>query len=195
MNGRPTRALKTTVHSWELPRSVSAGLAVLSVFLLLAGCGTKEPPWVEYGPPRGEETLQAMAVALIMSIEDQWASPNPIHAICVGVGRRVQWGLRRAGRGDDWDPTGFFFQELGDPGLPVFPLSGCIWGDDVEERVEETGARAAALGVSHVNWTTRRTATISVWIRESPQYYHAYRCEFDRSGGDWEAVRCLFQFR
>ena len=149
---------------------------------------------MEYGPPRGEETLQAMAMALIMSIEDQWASPNPIQAICVGVGRRVQWGLRRAARDEDWDPTSFFFRSLGDLGLPVYPLSGCVWGDDVEERVEETGARAAALGASNVNWITRRTATISVWIHESPQYSHSYRCEFDRSGGDWQAVRCLFQF-
>jgi len=149
---------------------------------------------VEYGPPRAEETLQAMAVSLIMSIEDQWASPDPIQAICVGVGRRVQGGLRRAARPDDWDPGGFFFRSLGDQGVPVYPLSGCTWGEDVEERVEETGARAAALGASHVNWVTRRTATITVWVRESPQYTHSYRCEFNRSGAEWRPVHCLFQF-
>lgn len=180
------------------PPARRSSLLVLAFMasLVLVGCfGTKEAPWVEYGPPRGEETLQAMAIALIMSIEDQWASPTPVQAICVGVGRRVQWGLRRAARDDEWDPEGPFYRTLGDLGLPVFPLSACTWGSDVEERVEETGARAAALGASNVNWLTRRSATISVWIRESPQYSHSYRCEFDRPDARWRPVRCLFQFR
>ena len=176
-------------------RRLVPAFVLVALFLFPVGCGTKKAPWVEYGPPRAEERLQALAVALIMSIEDQWGSGVPFHAICVGVGRRVQTGLRSAARAEDWDPSGFFFRTLGDQGLPAYPLSACGWGEYVEERVVETGARAVALGASNVNWITARTASIVVWIRESPQYTHSYECEFDRPDSEWRPVRCLFRFR
>jgi hypothetical protein len=77
---------------------------LLPTFLLVLGC-TRDPPRVEYGPPRSKETLQAMAVGLIIGMEDQWDSPTPIHAICVGVGRGVQVGPRTSERDRTWRPV------------------------------------------------------------------------------------------
>lgn len=174
-------------------RAPGVGLLLLLAAGAAAGC-QKPPPWVEYGPPRSEEIIQAMAVDLVMELQDQWDSPTPIHAICVGVGRRVWVGLNAAQREERWDPSDFFFRQLGPGRLPAFPLSACTWGEDVEERVRETGARAAAVGVSNVDWRTSRSAAVTVWIRENPQYNHSYLCQFDRSSGQWEPLSCTFRF-
>lgn len=158
-----------------------------------AGCGPAQAPWVEYGPSRPEETLQAMAVEVVLSQEAQWAPSGPRKAICIGAGRRVEVGLSSRSRQETWDPDVTFFRTLGAEGWLVYPLSACDWDDNVAERVEDTGAPAAAFGVSEVSWVSDRIATLTVNIRENPQRRHRYTCEFRRPGAEWVPERCVYR--
>lgn len=168
-----------------------AGPLILAVSLL-GGCA-REAPWLEHGPPRAQATLQAMAVELVLGMEEHWASPLEKNALCIGTGRRVRVGLRSGARDEIWDPEGAFLRALKAPGWEVHPLSACDWDEEVRERVRATGAPAVALGVSHVDWVTDRAATVTIHIRENAQRNHRYTCDFQRPEREWVSVGCVYR--
>ena len=192
-------SIQAWTSSWRgpWPETLRARRALLLWGILCSGLGfggcAKQAPWLAYGPPQAQATLQAMAVDLVLGMKEDWASPRETAALCVGTGRRVTVGLRSASRDEIWDPEPAFLRALSAPGWEVYALSACDWDEEVREKIRETGAPAGAMAVSQVDWVTDRAATITIWIRENAQRNHRYTCDFQRPERDWVSVGCVYR--
>ena len=164
-------------------------LVLLTVGLF--GACAPSSPFQDAGPPRPEALIQARAAAFLIQGREEEGHASRYRAICIGVGRRVDYALGLSRRNETWDPNTRFRRALGPQSLPVLGLSKCQWTGNEGERVIETGEPAYSIGIREILWVTPRLARIRIQIPEEVRGRRRFECDAQLMDGDWALTRCI----
>ena len=181
----------TSVEGWARAQ----GLRVLSVAMLLLlamiSCSARAG-WHRPLTSANERDIHEMALLYLLSDLPTWLSERDPAYVCVGVGRRVEVGIRDRARGTDWDPTTGFLMRFEGVSPAIVPLSQCGWDEGLEIVHSETGEPALAVGIPQVSWETDQHAQLVVLAQDGGFVTRRYTCYFRKPYEDWSLDECLF---
>jgi len=139
-----------------------------------------------------EQDIHELALQYLLADLPTWLSEREPVYVCVGVGRRVEVGIRDRARGTDWDPTLGFLMRFEGVSPAVVPLSQCGWDESLEVVHSETGDPALAVGIPQVSWETDQHARLVVLAQDEGFVTRRYTCYFRKPYEEWSLDECLF---
>jgi hypothetical protein len=181
----------TSVEVWARVQ----GFRVLCVAMLLLpvmmSCSARAG-WQRPLTSSDERDIQEMALLYLLSDLPTWLSEREPAYVCVGVGRRVEVGIRDRARGTEWDPTPGFLMRFEGVSPAIVPLSQCGWEESLEVVHSVTGDPALAVGIPQVTWETDQHAQLVVLAQDEGFVTRRYSCYFRKPYREWLLDECLF---
>ncbi len=180
----------SSVAMWaqgRIPRRLCGGVLLL---LVMPSCSTRAG-WQRPLTSINEQDIHEMALRHLLADLPTWLSEREIAYVCVGVGRRVEVGLRDRARGTEWDPNTGFLMRFDGVSPAVIPLSQCGWDESLGVVNSETGDPALVVGIPQVSWETDTYAQVVALAQDEGFVTRRYHCYFQKLHGAWKLDECM----
>ena len=180
----------TSAAMWAQGRILRILCGGVLLLLVMPSCSA-HAGWQRPLTRINEQDIQEMALRYLLADLPTWLSAREPVYVCVGVGRRVEVGIRDRARGTEWDPTTGFLMRFDGASPAVVPLSQCGWDESLGVVYSETGDPALVVGIPQVSWETDTHAQVVALAQDEGFVTWRYTCYFQKTHGEWNLDECL----